>query len=286
MSDNGVDAEGIRRGLYEGASIAIFVVNWQAPDDGSIALRSGRLGEVIIGESNRFRAEIRSLADILDQNAGEVFSPTCRADLGDNRCKIPIEPTVLVRSQNVALGEFYRVEVAPGTTSEIYGNLVYEVTTAGVTDPSAPVFDTTEGNATADGTAVLTARPAWTRHGSIDSAASGSNFIITVTEPRNVDDWFRNGMITFESGPNQGLSRGIKSSLADGTIVLHLPFPDVPGIGNVFRIHAGCDKLSETCINKFVMTGTQDFSNGNKLNFRGEDFLPGRDAGFTYPDAQ
>jgi len=286
ISDTGVDEEGIRRGMYEGAAMRIFTVNWQAPDDGQIELRAGRLGEVIIGESNRFRAEFRSLADLLDQNAGEVFSATCRADLGDSRCKIPIEPAVLGRDQAVTLGQFFRVVVAPGTTSEVYGNLIYEVTTAGTTASSAPTYDTTEGNPTSDGSAVLTARPAWTRHGSIDTVTDGANFVLNVTEPRNVDDWFRNGMITFESGPNEGLSRGIKSSLADGTIVLHLPFPDPPGIGNAFRIHAGCDKLATTCRDKFVMSGTQDFSNGNKINFRGEDYLPGRDAVFTYPDSQ
>lgn len=287
ISDNGVDEEGIRRGQYSNAKIEIMAVNWQAPGDGVAFIRAGRLGDVIIGQSNRFRAELRSLADLLDQKSGEVYSPTCRADVGDSRCKIPIEPSILGRSMAVAEGEFYRVSVAPGSTSEIYGNLIYEVTSGGVTAGSQPTYDTTIGNSTADGTATLKATTAWTRHGDIDAVTDGSNFTVNVTEARAIDGWFNGGVLTFESGPNTGLSREIKSWTQTGGILsTHLPFPDPPGIGNVFRIHAGCDKLAGTCKLKFVMSGTRDFANGNKLNFRGEDVLPGRDAIFTYPDAQ
>ena len=287
VSNTGVDAEGIRRGMYNNAKIEIMAINWRSPSDGVVVLRAGRMGDVILGQSGRFRAELRSLSDLLDQRLGEVYSPTCRADVGDSRCKIPIEPPVLGRSQAVTVGQFYRVPVAPGSTSEIYGNLIYEVTVDGTTDAVQPTYNTTPPNTTVDGTATLKATTAWTRHGAVAAATDGANFTVTLTEPRAVDGWFNAGVITFESGPNIGLSREIKSWTATGGVIsLHLPFPDPPGIGNVFRVHAGCDKLPGTCALKFVMPGTQDFSNGNKLNYRGEDLLPGRDAVFSYPDAQ
>jgi uncharacterized phage protein (TIGR02218 family) len=286
ISANGIDAEGIRRGQYNNARITIMAINWQAPADGVIVLRSGRLGDVIMGQSGRFQAELRSLTDLLNQRSGEVYSPTCRADVGDSRCKVPIEPNVLLRNQPVFVGQFFRVTVAAGTTSEAYGNLIYEVVVSGITSATQPTYNTTPPNTTVDGTATLKATTAWTRHGSVSSVVSGTIFSVAVTEPRANNGWFNNGVLTFESGPNTGLSREIKSWLSSGALTLHLPFPDIPGIGNAFRIHAGCDKLPLTCSSKFQIPGSRDFPNGNKLNFRGEDLLPGRDAIFTYPDAR
>lgn len=291
LSDNGVDAESIRRGLYEGAAIRVFAVNWQSPDDGTIQLRAGRLGEIVIGQSNRFQAELRSLSDLLNQKFGEVYSATCRADVGDDRSKFPIEPPVLQREQKVAVGEFYRVAVAPGTLSEIYGNLIFEVTVAGITSDTEPVYNATVDATTADGTATLKAYESWTRHGSIlENPTDGKTFTINVTENRAVTGWFDYGMITFESGPNAGLTRSIKSFTAvdgsDDIVELHLPFPDPPQIGNAFRIFPGSDKTAATTISKFRIPGSVNFNDGNILNFRGEQYLPGRDAVFSYPDAQ
>lgn len=285
LSENGVTRNAVTMGFLNGARYRLFAVNWQAPDDGQTRLRSGRIGEVFTGRSGRFRAELRSLADFLSQVGGEVYSPACRADLGDSRCKFPLLPDVLGREQSVTVGEFYRVATGPGTTSEVYQNRIYEVVTAGTTASTLPTYDTTAGNNTTDGTAVLKASEAWTRHGSVTGVASSKELIVSVTDPRNVDGWFQDGLITFESGPNAGISREIKNWAATGTVDLFLPFPAAPEVGNVFRISVGCNKIPETCYSKFIITGSRDFNDGNILNYRGEYHLPGRDAVLSYPDA-
>ena len=46
--------------------------------------------------------------------------------------------------------------------------------------------------------------------------------------------------------------------------------------GDLFRIHPGCDKRLDTCIDRFA----------NVLNFRGEPYIPGQDLLMSYPDAR
>ncbi len=61
------------------------------------------------------------------------------------------------------------------------------------------------------------------------------------------------GMISFTSGPNMGLSRTIK--LATGSqLMLHLPLPWMPVAGDLFFAYPGCDKTYLTCQNRFNNT--------------------------------
>jgi len=56
---------------------------------GKLQLKKGTIGEVKLKGSN-FTAEIRGLAESLQQNIGELYSASCRAILGDNRCKVDL----------------------------------------------------------------------------------------------------------------------------------------------------------------------------------------------------
>jgi uncharacterized phage protein (TIGR02218 family) len=54
---------------------------------GKLPLRTGWLGEVSISR-NQFVAEVRGLTQSLSQTVGDLYTPSCRAKLGDNQCKI------------------------------------------------------------------------------------------------------------------------------------------------------------------------------------------------------
>jgi uncharacterized phage protein (TIGR02218 family) len=58
---------------------------------GSLRMRRGWFGEVILTQSGAFRTELRGMTQALQQRIGEVYSPKCRADLGDHRCKVDLE---------------------------------------------------------------------------------------------------------------------------------------------------------------------------------------------------
>jgi hypothetical protein len=88
FAEGGLLEDEVRAGLLDGAEIAISFVNWQDPNGhGEIRLRRGTLGETRL-------------------------TPRCRADLGDQRCKFPIQPPELGREQAVSKGAFYRVPTA------------------------------------------------------------------------------------------------------------------------------------------------------------------------------
>lgn len=77
----------IMAGKYDFAEIEIFMVNVADLTQGIITHRRGWLGEVSV-KNGQFIAEVRGLAQKLQQNIGELYSPTCRAVFGDARCKV------------------------------------------------------------------------------------------------------------------------------------------------------------------------------------------------------
>lgn len=75
-------------GLYDGAAVTLYVVNYEDLTMGSMILASGYLGQVVIF-NDEYQAEFRATSQLIRQYTGESTSPTCRvALLGDNRCKV------------------------------------------------------------------------------------------------------------------------------------------------------------------------------------------------------
>lgn len=87
LSGDAITETDIHAGKYDHAEIAVFQVNYNDLAQGKLKLRSGWLGEVSYG-NNKFIAEVRGLTQKLTKTLGELFSPACRASLGDTRCKV------------------------------------------------------------------------------------------------------------------------------------------------------------------------------------------------------
>jgi uncharacterized phage protein (TIGR02218 family) len=80
-------------GLWDFAEVRIFEVNYADLTMGARLLRRGRLGEVrIAARPRRFVAELRGLAQALQQTVGKVYQPACRANLGDDDCGVDLVP--------------------------------------------------------------------------------------------------------------------------------------------------------------------------------------------------
>jgi hypothetical protein len=278
FAEGGIVENEVRAGLFDGAEIALSLVNWQDPDShGEIKLRKGTLGDVRLTPQGHFTAQLRGLSQPLVQSTLQIYGPACRADLGDHSCRFPIKPPVLEREQAVTLGAFYRVATAEGTGFQVYEDRIYEVTTAGTTDTEQPVYDTTIGNPTTDGTAVLTARDSFMRVAAVADVASNRVFTANDVLAAYVDHWFASGALTFETGANAGRTLEIKSwSQATRTLELWDPAKLAIAIGDQFRLYAGCNKrVVEDCRDKFQIPGSLLFADGNARNFRGEPYVPG-----------
>ncbi len=87
LSSAAISEADLRDGRFDFAAIEIFQVNWAELSQGKLIVATGRLGEVTMTDG-RFTAEMRGLAQALQQPVGEVYSAECRADLGDARCKV------------------------------------------------------------------------------------------------------------------------------------------------------------------------------------------------------
>jgi len=79
----------IMAGKYDFAAVEVFVVNYTDSDQGRMILKTGRTGELFVSK-NQFHAELRGLAQHLSQTVTEVYSPNCRAILGDSKCKVAL----------------------------------------------------------------------------------------------------------------------------------------------------------------------------------------------------
>jgi uncharacterized phage protein (TIGR02218 family) len=80
-------------GRYDAAQVEIHLVDWSEPSL-HVLLSSGTLGEVR-REGQAFAAEIRGLADALNQESGRRYTATCSADLGDARCTVDLTAAAL-----------------------------------------------------------------------------------------------------------------------------------------------------------------------------------------------
>jgi uncharacterized phage protein (TIGR02218 family) len=85
-------AEDLRDGLFDFARVFIFAVNWADLTQGTMRLKAGTMGEVSITPAGTFQAELRGIAQRFATKVGNIYTPECRADLGDSKCKVNLAP--------------------------------------------------------------------------------------------------------------------------------------------------------------------------------------------------
>lgn len=80
----------ILAGLFDYAALDIFLVNYADLTQGKLYLaQDWVLGEVSIND-NTFRAECRGKSQHFSQNVLDLYTPECRADLGDAQCGVDL----------------------------------------------------------------------------------------------------------------------------------------------------------------------------------------------------
>ncbi len=84
LSSDDISDEDIAAGLYDGATVETFLVNWRQPMD-FVLLRKATVGKITRSDG-RFVAELESLVHSLDRPNGRYVSRSCDAELGDARC--------------------------------------------------------------------------------------------------------------------------------------------------------------------------------------------------------
>lgn len=277
-----ITEEDLLAGMWNFAAIYIFQVNWSDLTMGPLIQRVGWIGDVSTGRST-FKAELRGLMQLYTGSLCELTSASCRADLGDARCKkdltaftvtgtltgVNVDNTTLYDTSRAEAGpsggvaitdvsnanpgvvtmadaSLALVEGQPVTISDVGGMVAVNAVTV-VHNPSGATFelsvDTTD----------TSAYPAYTTGGTVTPLGAESGY-------------FDFGVITFTSGLNDGIAREVKA-YAPGQLTLYLPLPYLASAGDTYTMHAGCDKTLATCRDRF----------DNIVNRRAEDYLPGLD---------
>jgi len=103
-------------------------------------------------------------------------------------------------------------------------------------------------------------KSAYAVSGSIAGPSTAGSLVVALSQAAG---WFDQGMITFTSGVNSGLSMTIRTQIPS-LITPVAPFPSAPATGDTFTIYPGCDKTQATCTSKF----------SNLANFRGYPYIP------------
>lgn len=88
LSDSAVTEADIMAGRYDGAEVQAWIVNWQDVTTRKLQFR-GTLGE-ITRSGGMFEAELRGLAEQLNQPQGTVYQTACSALLGDQSCRFDL----------------------------------------------------------------------------------------------------------------------------------------------------------------------------------------------------
>ncbi len=87
-SDGIIDTD-VRAGLYDYASLEVYLVNWADTSMGTVRLSGWQLGQVQIADHG-FTAELLGIAQAFTRQIIRIYSPDCDADLGDSRCGVTL----------------------------------------------------------------------------------------------------------------------------------------------------------------------------------------------------
>ncbi len=119
LSAGDITEADIMAGRYDFAEIEIFQVNYTDLTQGALKLKRGWLGEVAF-HKHYFVAEVRGLTQRLSQVMGELYSPSCRATLGDARCKMNLAAHTVVGSVTTGVSNQEFIDNSRSELSSIF----------------------------------------------------------------------------------------------------------------------------------------------------------------------
>jgi uncharacterized phage protein (TIGR02218 family) len=90
LNNNLLTTEELLAGRFNNAKVEVFFVNYQNPDEDRIFIHQGYLGQVKMG-NGYFIAIVEGEMAKFDNTIGNVYSPLCRAQFCDSKCKISIQ---------------------------------------------------------------------------------------------------------------------------------------------------------------------------------------------------
>lgn len=227
----GITEDDLKRRLFDYATVYLFAVNWADLSQGILRLRRGWLGECVRGAGGAFQAELRGLQQGLTQEFNRVFSPLCRADLGDAQCKVPIKPPAWAGGVTVSKG--FTVQAAVQTTDALRV-AIFEAQNQGATAGSEPAWDTVVGHTTTDGGVTWLSKLPFRLIAAVTTPVDQQNFLSSVL---SIGDNFGAAPNTAKIAVIDNISAGTTIEISDGVLTTGHTFPfDTLGRDAIFQI--------------------------------------------------
>jgi hypothetical protein len=257
-----------------------MLIDYTNPSGGVVQLNGGLLGQVTT-QNGKFNAELRGLAQVLQQDYGDLYSPTCRATLGDAQCTIDLAPLTF----NGTVASVNNSNSWNDPTLTQASTTVEYIDTTGRTIPTTSpwqiqVVPPTGGAFVSNVSVLDQLNNAWTQVGGSPandqySVSAGGLYSFdgannpgqTVYINFNYSiSYFAYGLVTWLTGLNAGTQSEVRT-FAPGIVTLNMT-PVFPiQVGDTYTIQAGCDLTFGTCKSRF----------NNVIHFRGEPYIPGQD---------
>lgn len=114
LKQTGVNEEDLLADLFDDAIVEVLMVDYNNLDYGHLTLKNGFIGQ-LNQELQVFTAEVRGLTQKLEQNFGQLTSPTCRARFCDARCKLNFNSSIKINNL------YYDLQTT-GTVNNIINN--------------------------------------------------------------------------------------------------------------------------------------------------------------------
>ncbi|MEM7683321.1 MAG: DUF2163 domain-containing protein [Paracoccaceae bacterium] len=89
LTSDEIEESDLKRGLYDGADVTLYLVDWQRPSQ-NVILARGQIGS-IRQSGARFEAEVVGLSARLNRPYGRAYLHSCDCRLGDAKCGINLE---------------------------------------------------------------------------------------------------------------------------------------------------------------------------------------------------
>lgn len=274
----------LRAGIYDGATVETFMVNYTDVTRGRYPQGKWTLGTITLDRAT-FVAQLRGAMQALQQPFGEVITPTCPYILGDSDCTKDLTSFTVngtldgVSADQSTLYDAARTEAGPSgslsVTAISHGNPCVITLSGTLAQPNetALMLSSIHGPVRLNGIWTIHNKNGHTFEINVDTTDTALYPDYTgsgVASPIIADaGYFGYGLCTITSGPNAGIPREVKSSTA-GQWTLQDTFPHPLEGNETYTMIAGCDKLGSTCLTKYA----------NKDNFGGYEFVPGQDSAF------
>ena len=189
---DGISDEDLMAGKYDNARVEVFQVNYNDLSMGKIYYPiSGRIGEVTL-QRGTYTAELPGKTAALQEELQEIYSESCRADLGDDYdgsepeheyqpgfgCKVRLDPPFWQAAANYTVrptGDAGLGSVVKPSNEDVGRHFVCAV--AGISGTVEPAWNVTVGGSTLDGTVEWTTIEALTKTGVVTAVIDRRRFI-------------------------------------------------------------------------------------------------------------